>query len=137
MVVEVKKRRKVQVVVHLNTWCSDGYGSIGEHEMRSDRGRERVRKDRSQIISCSLDSFVLDILILIRILSVSQIWNAKGCNASNLLNSRNNYMASPIPSVPLLPRNEISRYFLLVAQIHFLPSMSLRNSTFLLCFQAL
>ena len=22
------------------TWCSDGYGSVGEHEMRSDRGVE-------------------------------------------------------------------------------------------------
>ena len=49
MVVEVKKRRKVQVVVHLNTWCSDGYGSVGEHEMRSDRGRERVRQEGDRI----------------------------------------------------------------------------------------
>ena len=35
-VVEVKKWCGVQMVIP-KTWCSDGYGSVGEHDMRSDR----------------------------------------------------------------------------------------------------
>ena len=30
--------------------CNDGYGSVGEHEMRIDRGRERVRQDRASLL---------------------------------------------------------------------------------------
>ena len=36
-VVEVKKWCGVQVVGHPTTWCSDGYGSVGEHDMINDR----------------------------------------------------------------------------------------------------
>ena len=36
---EVKKWCGVQVVARsFQRWCSDGYGSVGEHEIRSDRG---------------------------------------------------------------------------------------------------
>jgi len=35
--------------VILKTWRSDGYGSVGEHEMRSDRGREMVRQDDDRV----------------------------------------------------------------------------------------
>ena len=41
---EVKKWCGVQVVGHSKTWCSDGYGSVGEHEMRSDRGLRKGEK---------------------------------------------------------------------------------------------
>jgi len=39
MILEVKNRCEVQVAlwqVIPETWCSEGYGSIGEHEMRSE-----------------------------------------------------------------------------------------------------
>jgi len=38
MVVEVRKWCRLQVVGHSKLWCSGGYGSVGEHEMRSDQG---------------------------------------------------------------------------------------------------
>ena len=55
-VVDVKKWCGVQVVYrsigHSKTWCSDGYGSVGKHDMRSDRAGSRkvlMRQDDDRV----------------------------------------------------------------------------------------
>ena len=49
-VVETKKWCRVLVVGQSKNVVKDhGCGSVGEHEMRSDRGRERVRQDDNRV----------------------------------------------------------------------------------------
>src|SRR6218665_2263573 len=67
MVVEVKlKCRVLRWQIIPKTSCSGGYGLVGEHEMRSDRGssRKRERGEGSGKASCLDDERFAKVIVL-------------------------------------------------------------------------